>query len=173
MPENFLVRNVFFPPRNFLSLQPQNCLEKFPRKKQSYGVRRPKNFFDPPETFFSAPKTFFPPPKLFSAPQIIFGRSQRITQPDIWAPALGSQLMVTAHFRLPTHVILVLVRVSSNRLGRVTNPRLFFFSAFRKTAVYRRPKPKIGFFGGAYGEKAYVRRKFLVTNNNIWTAHKQ
>ena len=71
-----------------------------------YGVRRPDNFFYPPNKI-SGPQFFFAPPQFF------FGRSQRITQPDTWAPALGPQLIVTAHFRLPTHVILVLVRVSS------------------------------------------------------------
>ena len=68
-------------------------------------------FSTPPKTF-SAPIFFFGTQLFLSAPHFFFGRSQRITQPDIWALVFGPQPIVTEHFRLPTHVFLVLVRVS-------------------------------------------------------------
>ena len=46
-------------------------------------------FSPPPQKTISAPKNLFGPHKYFSARQFFFGRSQRITQPEIWAPALG------------------------------------------------------------------------------------
>ena len=53
-----------------------------------YGVRRSINFFDPPKNNFG-PKKHFRPQFFFSAPPFFFRRSERITQPDTWAPALG------------------------------------------------------------------------------------
>ena len=111
----------------FFGAQVENLILFFSRRRLVMVFGGQITFSTPPQNN-SALKCFFRPPKFFGDPTTFFGRSQRITQPDMWAPALGPQPIVTAHFRLPTHVILVLVRVSS-----------IFICAFHR---YRPPNEK-------------------------------
>ena len=66
---------------------------------------------------------------------------------------------LTSHYLLTTYLMTV-NKQSKKKSACWAGDQLaaFFFSALRKTAVFRRPKPKIGFFGGRRRSKGLIRR---------------